>query len=106
MEKRGSGGNRLRHAGLGLARGRARVASRPAMRRARRMEAELGRGMRGDIKRRLGKSTRAPCHEKLLQLAEQARQAGHDEGLHGVRQPAARLVRLCGDAQGGELAGQ
>ena len=44
-----------------------------------------------------------PEHEDLFEPGEQARQAGHDEGMHGGRNPGALLLGLRGVAQAGEL---
>ena len=48
-------------------------------------------------------SARLPKQEHLLQAAEQAHQNGRDHGMHRRGKPGARLLRLCGDAQAGDL---
>ncbi|MCC6720388.1 MAG: hypothetical protein IT555_21130 [Acetobacteraceae bacterium] len=52
---------------------------------------------------RRGELAGLPQQDDLLQPAEEAGEAGHDEGAQG---PDPRLVRFGGVAQGGELLGQ
>ena len=53
-----------------------------------------------------GEGAGLPEQDQLLQSAEQANEAGDDQGVQRIRQPAGRVVRLGGDAQAGELGGQ
>ena len=43
-----------------------------------------------------------PEQEELFQTAENAREACHDERVHGIRNPGARLQHLRGAAQAGD----
>ena len=47
-----------------------------------------------------------PQQHELLQAAENARQAGHDQSVHGRRYPSPFWDGCRGGAKGGELAGQ
>jgi hypothetical protein len=47
-----------------------------------------------------------PQQDHLLQAAEQARQAGDDQGVQGRRQPAMRFGRQGGGAHCTDLLGQ
>ena len=47
-----------------------------------------------------------PELEELLQAAEDARQEGGDQGVHGLRQPGTRSLRPEGGVELGQLVGQ
>jgi len=48
-----------------------------------------------------GKTAGLPEQDELFQVAEQAREAGHDEGVQGRGQPGWCLVGLGGGAHAG-----
>ncbi|MCC6716999.1 MAG: hypothetical protein IT555_03870 [Acetobacteraceae bacterium] len=47
-----------------------------------------------------------PELDEVFQAGEQAGEAGHDEGVQGVGQPAGRVIPGRGDAQAGDVFGQ
>ena len=79
------------------------VAGRPQAGRAR---FDGGGAMGGVARWQRGENARLPEQEHPLQAAEQAQQNGRDQGLHRRGNPGARLLRLGGDAQAGELVAQ
>ena len=80
----------------------------PIARRGRDSRAERDNGFRVQRDAGGGKRERAglPEPKELLQPAENARQAGHDQSVHRVRQPGTRLLRPEGVVELGQLVGQ
>ena len=65
---------------------------------------ERGRRVGGVLER--GELAGLPEQDHLLQAAEEAGEAGHDEGVQCGGQPSPCLVRLRCGAQAGQLAGE
>ena len=84
---------------MAAAAGRVAGARMPRVRAMCRALRRLAAGGQGQI-------SGLPKQEDLLQPAEQAGQARHDQGMQCIRQPATVLLRARGGAEAGELGAQ